>query len=102
VQSVAVAMVALPVPAGAQILKQPAAADPTEFDLWIERPGANLQGWPGKNADGTALVGRILLAGGAGTCCVVSRQTPISPGLATLVDVSGTAGLAGKARGLSG
>jgi len=54
------------------------------FDVWIERPGANLQSWPGKNADGAALVGRIPLAGCAGTCCVVSHQTTITPGSATL------------------
>jgi hypothetical protein len=84
VQPVAVAMFALPVPAGAQILKLPADAGPTEFDVWIERPGANLQSWPGKDADGTVLVGRIPLAAGAGACCVVSRQTAIVPGSATL------------------
>jgi hypothetical protein len=84
VQPVAVAMFALPAPAGAHILKLPADAEPTKFDVWIERPGANLQSWPGKNADGTVLVGRIPLAGGAGTCCVVSCQTAIAPGSATL------------------
>jgi hypothetical protein len=84
VQPVAVAMVALPAPAGAHLLELPADAEPTAFDVWIERPGANLQSWPGKNADGTVLVGRIPLAGGAGTCCVVSRQTIITPGSATL------------------
>jgi hypothetical protein len=83
VQPVAVAMFALPAPADAHILKLSADAEPTEFDVWIERAGANLQSWPGKNADGTVLVGRIPLAGGAGTCCVVSRQTPITPGSAT-------------------
>jgi len=84
VQPVAVAMFALPAPAGAHILKLPADAEPTKFDVWIERPGANLQSWPGKNADGTVLVGRIPLVGGAGTCCVVSCQTAIAPGSATL------------------
>jgi hypothetical protein len=79
VQPVAVAEFRLPAPADAHILKLPADAEPTQFDLWIERPGANLQGWPGKNAEGTLLVGRIPLAGDTGTCCVVSRQTPISP-----------------------
>jgi hypothetical protein len=84
VQPVAVAVFTLPAPAGAQLLSQPADAEPTQFDLWIERPGANLQGWPGKNADRTQLVGRITLAGGAGTCCVVSRQVTLTPGSATL------------------
>jgi hypothetical protein len=84
VQPVAVAMFALPAPAGAHLLQLRADAEPAEFDVWIERPGANLQSWPGKNADGTVLVGRIPLAGGVGTCCVVSRQTAIAPGSATL------------------
>ena len=84
VQPVAVAVFTLPAPPDAQLLSQPADAEPTRFDLWIERPGANLHGWPGKNADRTQLVGRIPLAGGAGTCCVVSRQVHLSPGSATL------------------
>jgi hypothetical protein len=84
VQPVAVAVFTLPAPVGAQLLSQPADAEPTRFDLWIERPGANQQGWPGKNADRTQLVGRIPLAGGPGTCCVVSRQTHLTPGSATL------------------
>ena len=84
VQPVAVAMFALPPPPGTQLLSQPADAEPTRFDLWMERPGANLQGWPGKNVDRTQLVGRIPLAGGAGTCCVVSFQTQLTPVSATL------------------
>ena len=84
VQPVAVAVFGLPAPPDTQLLSQPADAQSTQFDLWIERPGANLQGWPGKNADRTQLVGRIPLAGGAGTCCVVSRQVHLSPGSATL------------------
>jgi hypothetical protein len=79
-----VATIALPAPADAQVLKLPADAEPTQFELWIERPGANLQSWPGQRAMGTALVGRIPLAGGAGSCCVVSRQGPIAPGSITM------------------
>ena len=86
VQPVTVAMFALPAPAGAHLLELPADAESTAFDVWIERPGANLQSWPGRNADGTVLVGRIPLAGGAGTCCVVSRQTAITPGSATTLE----------------
>ena len=51
----------------------------------LERPGANLDGWPGKNADGTTFVGRIELAGGAGTCCVVALQAPLQPGQVELL-----------------
>lgn len=65
------------------LVPAPADADPTTFSLFIERPGANLDnGWPGKNADGTTLVGRIPLAAGAGTCCVVALQQPLQPGRA--------------------
>jgi hypothetical protein len=77
VQPVAVAMFALPKPAGAAFLDLPVDAEPTLFEVWIERTGANLLSWPGKNASGTALVGRIPLAGGVGTCCVVSLQAPV-------------------------
>jgi hypothetical protein len=84
VQPVVVAVFTIPAPPDTQLLSQPPDAEPTRFDLWIERSGANLQGWPGKNADRTQLVGRIPLAGGAGTCCVVSRQTHLTPGSATL------------------
>lgn len=62
-----------------------ADADPTAFSLFIERPGANLDNsWPGKNADRTTLVGRIPLAAGAGTCCVVASQEALQPGRAEL------------------
>ena len=45
------------------LVPAPAGANPTTFSLFIERPGANLDNsWPGKNADGTTLVGRIPLA----------------------------------------
>jgi hypothetical protein len=61
----------------------PTDANPTTFSLFIERPGANLDNsWPGKNADGTTLVGRVPLAAGAGTCCVVALQQPLQPGRA--------------------
>jgi hypothetical protein len=66
VQPVAVATVALPAPADAHMLKRPRDAEPTLFDVWIERTGANPDGWSSKNADGTALVGRIPLAGRTG------------------------------------
>lgn len=58
-------------------------AKPTYFDAFIERPGANMSGWPGRNAVGTVLVGRVPLAAGAGACCVVAHQRPLSPGKQT-------------------
>jgi hypothetical protein len=65
------------------LVPAPTDADPTTFSVFIERPGASLDNsWPGKIADGTALVGRIALAAGAGTCCVVGLQQPLQPGRA--------------------
>lgn len=55
-------------------------AQPTVFSVYIERPGANLAGWPGRNADATTFVGRIPLAADAGTCCVVALQGPLPSG----------------------
>ncbi|HZO67318.1 MAG TPA: hypothetical protein VFB74_20150 [Kribbellaceae bacterium] len=55
-------------------------ADPTVFSIFIERLGANLNNsWPGKNADGSLFVGRIPMAAGTGTCCVVAVQAPLQP-----------------------
>jgi len=56
----------------------PLHVDPTEplpmqFNIFIERPGAHLAGWPGKNSMGTGLVGRLALASGAGTCVITSN-----------------------------
>ncbi len=53
---------------------------PMHFDVILERPGANMASWPGKNATNTILVGRVPLANGAGTCCVVARQTEMESG----------------------
>ncbi len=43
------------------------------------QPGQQLAG---EDADGTTLVGRIPLAAGAGTCCVVALDGPVPPGRA--------------------
>lgn len=70
-------------PALEEVVLVPVSPDsePTTFSLFIERPGANLNNsWPGKNADGTTFVGRIPLAAGAGTCCIVALQHPLQPG----------------------
>ena len=74
VQPLAVATVTVSAPPGAVLSNLAAhAGDPMMFNLWIERPGANLVGWPGKNVMATKLVGRIGLAAGAGTCVVTSH-----------------------------
>ena len=65
-----------------EVVLIPVASDakPTTFSLFLESPGANLDGWPGKNANKTTFVGRIPLAAGAGTCCVVALEQPLEPG----------------------
>ena len=63
-----------------ELVPAEAVADPTVFSLFLERPGANMNGWPGKNADRSTFVGRVPLAAGTGTCCVVAVQAPLSPG----------------------
>jgi hypothetical protein len=54
----------------------------TNFNIFIERPNVNAQSWPGKNAMGSVLVGRIPLASRVGSCCVVAHQEPLTPGSA--------------------
>jgi hypothetical protein len=80
VQPVAVAHREDSAPEGVTLIPVSVDADPTTFSIFIERSGANLDGWPGKYADGTTFVGRIPLAAGAGTCCVVALQAPLQPG----------------------
>jgi hypothetical protein len=83
VQPVATAVREDPPAEETALVPAPADANPTTFSLFIKGPGANLDNsWPGKNADGTTLVGRIPLAAGAGTCCVVALQQPLRPGRA--------------------
>jgi hypothetical protein len=64
-------------PENAVLLRLAADVSPIHFDVFIERTGANLAGWPGKNAMGSTFVGRIPLAAGAGTCCVIAYQQPV-------------------------
>jgi hypothetical protein len=66
-----------------QLVTVASDAEPTYFDAFIERPGANMNGWPGMNAVGTVLVGRVPLASDGGTCCVVAHQRPLPPGKQT-------------------
>jgi hypothetical protein len=79
VQPVAIAHRKESAPEGVTLIPVSLDADPTTFSIFIERPGANLNGWPGKNV-GTTFVGRIPLAAGAGTCCIVALQEPLQPG----------------------
>jgi hypothetical protein len=84
VQPVAVAHREDPAPKDVVLVPVAADANPTTFSIVIERPGANLNGWPGKNVDGTTFVGRIPMAAGAGTCCIVALQEPLQPGQAKM------------------
>ena len=63
-----------------KLVSVPPGSDPITFSIFIERPGANLNSWPGKNAMGTAFVGRVPMAGDMGTCCVVAHKEPLQPG----------------------
>jgi hypothetical protein len=80
VQPVAVVHREDPAPEDVVLVPVAPDAEPTTFSLFIERPGANLSGLPGKNADGAAFVGRVPLAAGAGTCCVLGLQEPLQAG----------------------
>lgn len=80
VQAMAVAHREDPAPAEVVLLPVDADANPTTFSLSVERPGADVSGWPGENADKATFVGRIPLAAGAGTCCVVASEQPLQPG----------------------
>jgi hypothetical protein len=68
--------------------------DAGHFDVFLERPGANMQTWPGKRGMGTMLVGRLPLAQGQGTCCVVARRAPLPAMGAQHMDRPGEADLA--------
>jgi hypothetical protein len=80
IQPVAVAHRDDPAPEDVELVAVAPDAEPTTFSIFIERPGANLSGWPGENADGTTFVGRIPLAARAGTCVVGALQEPLQPG----------------------
>lgn len=83
IQPVAAIMEDGPPPEQAVLVSVRGDADPIEFSVFIERPGANIEdSWPGKNAH-TTMVGRLKLAAGAGTCCVVAREQHLVPGNAT-------------------
>ncbi|MBP2321491.1 hypothetical protein JOF56_001876 [Kibdelosporangium banguiense] len=81
-QSVSVATIELAAHPTAKLICVTPDSEPVHFNIFIERPGANLHGWPGKNAMGSTFVGRIELANDVGTCCVVAHQGPIQPGSA--------------------
>ena len=80
VQPVVVAFREDPAPSDVEFVHVAPDAEPTVFSVFIERPGANMDGWPGQNAMGTAFVGRMPMAGDAGTCCIVAVQAPLPPG----------------------
>ena len=77
VEPVVVAQREDPAPSDVELVPVAADSDPTVFSVFIERPGANMNGWPGKNADRSTFVGRIPLAADAGTCCIVAVQAPL-------------------------
>jgi hypothetical protein len=81
VQPVAVAHHDEPAPEDVVLVPVTPEAQAVAFSVYFERPGANLNGWPGKNADGTLFVGRIPMAQGAGTCCIIAKHEPLQPSI---------------------
>ena len=67
----------IPAPVDIRLVAVDMESEPTAFNLFIEPPGAGLDSWPGKNAMGTMVIGRMLLAAGAGTVCIVANHEPI-------------------------
>jgi hypothetical protein len=59
VQSVAVAHYDEPAPDDAVFIPVSSVSQAVAFSAYLDRPGANLNGWPGKNADGTLFVGQV-------------------------------------------
>jgi len=84
VQPAALAKFTAVPPAGAVLVKAPTDDEPINFNIFIERPGADLTGWPGKDGMGTKLVGRLDLAGGAGTCVVTSHAAAVGDVVLTM------------------
>lgn len=60
----------------------------TSFDVWIERPDADLDTWPGMEV-GTALISRLPLAENMGTACVVADR--VRPHMDSLPQLAMTA-----------
>jgi hypothetical protein len=52
---------------------------PALFSIFIERPGADPEGWPGRTAMGTELIARLELAADAGTACIVLERARYEP-----------------------
>jgi hypothetical protein len=97
VQPVVVAHREDPAPNDVEFVPVAPDAEPTVFSVFIERLGANMNGWPGKNADRSILVGRIPLAADAGTCCVVAVQRRLRPaGLSCPAQVTTSSGTCGS------
>jgi len=85
VQPCGVASFSVPPAAGTTTFSLGAETDTSgQFDLFLERPGANLNSWPGKGVSGTSLVARLPFPDGLGTCCVTFREAPFEAGSLTL------------------
>ena len=84
VQPEAVATVTYPVHVDAHLARMAPHGDAAQFNVFLERAGANLTSWPGRSSRGTEFIGRIPLAAGAGTCCVVLHRASIGDRTLTL------------------
>lgn len=68
-------------PSDVKLVRVDEDAEPVVFSVFLERPGANLEGWPCKKTMPTAFIGRFPLAPrspGAGTWCVVAHHDPFN------------------------
>jgi hypothetical protein len=81
VQPIAVAHHNEPAPDDVVLIPVSPETQAVAFSVYFERPGANLNGWPGKNADGTLFVGRMPMAQDTGTCCIIAKHEPLQPSI---------------------
>lgn len=84
VQPVAVAHLDMPADDDVVLIPVSQETQAVAFSVYLERPGANLNGWPGKNADGTLFVGRMPMAQDTGTCCIIAKHEPLQPSTALI------------------
>ncbi len=84
VQPPAIAALATAAPPNAvMVALEERSDDAAQFNVFLERPGANPGTWPGMRSMGTELIARLPLAGESGTVCVVVHRAAIAGGTRT-------------------
>jgi hypothetical protein len=81
VQPIAVAHHNEPAPDDVVLIPVSPETQAVALSVYFERPGANLNGRPGKNADGTLFVRRMPVAQDTGTCCIIAKHEPLQPSI---------------------